>query len=107
MAGLAMRSLPHRAFLVGGTVAGAVLVGLGHTGVLSGLGSEQIQAFLDGAGAPVRNVHKFDLVLRIPLTIAFAHVLVSVWPRGRRPRWRPLVTGMLIAALVVTWWPAV
>ena len=107
MAGLAMRSLPHRAFLVGGTVAGAVLVGLGHTGVLSGLGSEQIQAFLDGAGAPVRNVHKFDLVLRIPLTIAFAHVLVSVWPRGRRPRWRPLVTCMLIAALVVTWWPAV
>ena len=106
MAGLAMRSLPHRAFLVGATVAGVVLVGLGHTGVMSGLGSEQIQTFLDGPGAPLRNVHKFDLVVRIPLTIAFAHVLTTVWPRAARPRWRVLVTVFLVAALVGTWWPA-
>ncbi len=106
MAGLAMRSLPHRAFLVGGAVAGAVLVGLGHTGVFSGLGSEQIQVFLDGAAAPLRNVHKFDVVLRIPLTIAFGHVLAVVWPTARRPRWRPLLTGALVGALVITWWPA-
>ena len=43
-----MRSLPHRAFLVGGAVAGLVLVTAGHTGVFSGLGSEQVQTFLDG-----------------------------------------------------------
>ncbi|MBK6763712.1 MAG: DUF3367 domain-containing protein [Micrococcales bacterium] len=107
MAGLAMRSLPHRAFLVGATVAGVVLVGLGHTGVMSGLGSEQIQTLLDGPGAPLRNVHKFDLVARIPLTIAFAHVLTTVWPRAARPRWRVLVTGVLVGALVASWWPAV
>ena len=107
VAGLAMRSLPHRAFLVGATVAGAVLVGLGHTGVFSGLGSEQIQDVLDGVGAPLRNVHKFDLMLRIPLTIAFGHVLASCWPVARRPRWRPLVTAVLVGALVVTWWPAI
>ena len=106
MAGLAMRSLPHRSFLVGGAVAGAVLVGLGHTGVLAGLGSEQIQGFLDGAGAPLRNVHKFDLVLRIPLTVAFCHLLTAVWPVARRPRWRPLVASVLVGALVLTWWPA-
>lgn len=105
VAGLAMRSLPHRTFLVGGAAAGAVLVGLGHTGVLSGLGSEQIQEFLDGAGAPLRNVHKFDLVLRIPLTIAFGHLLASIWPGKQGPRWRVLVTGVLVTALVVTWWP--
>jgi arabinofuranan 3-O-arabinosyltransferase len=107
VAGLAMRSLPHRAFLLGGSLAGLVLVGLGHTGVFSGLGSEQIQTFLDGAGAPVRNVHKFDLVLRIPLTIAFCHVLTTVWPAGRRARWRLIVSSFLVAALVVSWWPAV
>ena len=106
MAGLAMRSLPHRAFLVGATVAGVVIVGLGHTGVMSGLGSEQIQTFLDGPGAPLRNVHKFDLVVRIPLTIAFAHVLTTVWPRSARPRWRVLVTAVLVGALLATWWPA-
>lgn len=105
VAGLAMRSLPHRTFLVGAAVAGLVLVTAGHTGVMSGLGSEQIQQFLDGAGAPLRNVHKFDLVLRIPLIIAFCHLLSAVWPSGTRPRWRVLVTIIAVGALVVTWIP--
>lgn len=106
VAGLAMRSLPHRTFLVGAAIAGLVIVTAGHVGVFSGFGSEQIQDFLDGAGAPLRNVHKFDLVLRIPLVIAFCHVLTRVWPQGRTPRWRVLVTGLLIGALALTWWPA-
>ena len=106
VAGLAMRSLPHRAFLVGGAIAGLVLVTAGHTGVFSGLGSEQVQTFLDGTGAPLRNVHKFDLVLRIPLIIAMAHLLSSVWPHGRKPLWRVLLTVGIVAALVVSWWPA-
>ena len=105
VAGLAMRSLPHRTFLIGGTIAGLVLVTLGHTGVLSGLGSEQIQAFLDGAGAPLRNVHKFDLVLRIPLVVAFCHLLTAVWPSQARPRWKPVLTAVLVACLVASWWP--
>lgn len=105
LAGLAMPDLPHRAFLVGGAVAGTVLVGAGHAGVMSGLGSEQIQLFLDGAGAPLRNVHKFDLLLRIPLTVGFCHVLTRVWPLRRRPHWRLVVTAGLVGALVVTWWP--
>lgn len=105
VAGLAMRSLPHRAFLVGATVAGLFAVTAGHTGVVSGLGSEQLQQFLDGAGAPLRNVHKFDLVLRIPLVIAFCHVLTHVWPKGPRPRWRVIVTVVAVGALVVTWIP--
>ncbi|HQR78875.1 MAG TPA: alpha-(1-_3)-arabinofuranosyltransferase [Actinomycetota bacterium] len=107
VAGLAMRSLPHRGFLVGGAVAGVVLVGLGHTGVMSGLGSDQLQAFLDAAGAPLRNVHKFDLVLRIPLILAFCHLLGTLWPTGSGPRWRTLLTAGLVAALAITWWPAV
>lgn len=103
--GLAMRSLPHRWFLVGGAMLGFVLVSAGHTGVLSGLGSEQIQDFLDGAGAPLRNIHKFDLVLRIPLTVALCHLLSRIWPRGPRPRWQVVVSGLLLAALVASWWP--
>jgi arabinofuranan 3-O-arabinosyltransferase len=106
MAGLAMRCLPHRAFLVGGAVAGLVMVTAGHTGVMSGLGSEQIQTFLDETGAPLRNVHKFDLVLRIPLIVALAHFLTVVWPAAPRPRWRPIVTILVMGALVVTWLPA-
>lgn len=106
VAGLAMRSLPHRAFLVGGAVAGLVLVTAGHTGAMSGLGSEWVQLFLDRAGAPVRNVHKFDLVLRLPLTIAFCHLLTALWPTAPRPRWKIGLVTVLVGALVLSWWPA-
>lgn len=105
MAGLAMRSLPHRAFLVGAAIGGLVLVTAGHTGVFSGWGSEQVQDFLDGAGAPLRNVHKFDLILRIALVVGLAHLLTVVWPDGRRPRWKVAVVGLAVVALVASWWP--
>ncbi len=106
VAGLAMRSLPHRTFLVAGAVTGLVMVSMGHTGVGGGLGSEQIQAFLDGVGAPLRNVHKFDLVLRIPLIIALSHLLTVVWPVAAKPRWKVITSGVLLVALVASWWPA-
>lgn len=106
MAGLAMRSLPHRAFLVGGVIAGLVLVTAGHTGVMSGLGSEWVQQFLDRTGAPLRNVHKFDLILRLPLTVAFCHLLSAVWPTGPKPRWKVGLVCVLVGALVLSWWPA-
>ncbi len=106
MAGLALRSLPHRAFLVGAAATGLVLVTAGHTGVLSGLGSEQIQDFLDGAGAPLRNVHKFDLIIRIPLVVGFVHLLTTIWPKAPRPRWRVWLSAVLVGALVLSWWPA-
>ena len=106
MAGLALRSLPHRAFLVGATIAGLVLVTAGHTGVFSGLGSEQVQDFLDGAGAPLRNVHKFDLIIRIPLVVGFVHLLTTIWPKAPKPRWRVWLSVLVVGALVLSWWPA-
>ncbi len=106
LAGLAMRSLPHRAFLVGATIAGLVLVTAGHTGAMSGLGSDLVQQFLDRSGAPLRNVHKFDLVLRLPLTIAFCHLLTWLWPSGPRPRWKVGLVALLVGSLILSWWPA-
>jgi arabinofuranan 3-O-arabinosyltransferase len=76
--GLLRRDVPNRRFLIGGCLAGLVLLTAGHTGVLTAPWAPSVQTFLDGAGAPLRNTHKFDLVLRVPLTLALAHALVRV-----------------------------
>jgi arabinofuranan 3-O-arabinosyltransferase len=75
VAGLARRGMPHRWFLITGLLCGLALVGLGHIGSVSGLFPEKQQAFLDAAGAPLRNVHKFDVVVRLPLILGMAHLL--------------------------------
>jgi arabinofuranan 3-O-arabinosyltransferase len=73
--GLARAGLPHRRFLVTGLLVGLALVGMGHVTVLDGGLAAMVRDFLDGAGAPLRNVHKFDVVLRIPLVLGLAHLL--------------------------------
>ncbi|SCE88394.1 arabinofuranan 3-O-arabinosyltransferase [Micromonospora coriariae] len=75
LAGLARRGMPHRRFLVTGLLVGVALVGMGHVAAVDGLFAESQRSFLDGAGAPLRNVHKFDVVLRLPLILGMAHLL--------------------------------
>ncbi|MGA0979825.1 MAG: alpha-(1-_3)-arabinofuranosyltransferase domain-containing protein, partial [Candidatus Nanopelagicales bacterium] len=73
LAGIAARSTPRRAFLVGGVLLGVVLVSLGHTGVVQGFGAPAVQEALDGLLAPLRNTHKFDPVLRLPLALGVGY----------------------------------
>jgi arabinofuranan 3-O-arabinosyltransferase len=75
LAGLLDRRTPERAFLALGTVTGVLMVSAGHTGVVEGLLSGDVRALLDGALSPLRNVHKFDVVLRLPLVLGLACVL--------------------------------
>ncbi|MEV1289417.1 alpha-(1-_3)-arabinofuranosyltransferase [Micromonospora sp. NPDC049679] len=75
VAGLARRGMPHRRFLITGLLVGLALVGLGHIGSVDGIAADLQRQFLDHAGAPLRNVHKFDVVLRLPLVLGMAHLL--------------------------------
>ncbi|VXB99533.1 alpha-(1-_3)-arabinofuranosyltransferase [Aeromicrobium sp. 9AM] len=83
--GLARSDLRHRRFLVTGLLAGLVLVTLGHTGASEGFGASSIQDALDGALAPLRNTHKYDVVIRLPLVLGLCHAL-SVFARSRAAR---------------------
>ncbi|QVT80746.1 Alpha-(1-_3)-arabinofuranosyltransferase [Nocardioides aquaticus] len=83
VAGLAHHRTPHRAFLALGALVGVVLVAAGHTGVVQGWFAPEVQALLDGALSPLRNVHKFDLVLRLPLVLGVGFCLDRLLLRRR------------------------
>lgn len=65
--GLSLRATPHRWLWVGMLLIGVAILGAAH-GPFAG----QWLLFLDGAGAPLRNLHKFDPLVRLPLLLGFA-----------------------------------
>ena len=75
--GMTLRKNPHRQFLVISTFLGLLVVTAGHGGALQGWFGGLERHALDGVLAPLRNVHKFDAVIRLPLVLGLAH-LVSV-----------------------------
>ena len=75
LAGLAQRGLPHRGYLWLLAGIGVVVLGVAHTGPVDSPAATLAQTWLDGPLAPLRNVHKADLLLRLPLGIGLAHVL--------------------------------
>ncbi|MCW2867303.1 MAG: hypothetical protein JWR20_1491 [Marmoricola sp.] len=81
LAGLLDRRNPHRLFLTLGVVVGLVMVTAGHLGEVQGVFAGQLHGLLDGALAPLRNVHKFDPVLRLPLVLGLAFALDHVLAR--------------------------
>lgn len=72
IAGIGLRSNPHRLFLAGGLLLGMLMVTFGHTGSVQGWWAVDAQSLLDGVLAPLRNVHKFDPVIRLPLVLGMA-----------------------------------
>ncbi|MFI5889686.1 alpha-(1-_3)-arabinofuranosyltransferase family protein [Actinoplanes sp. NPDC051513] len=101
LAGLSRRGLPHRRFLIAAALAGVAVVGLGHLSAAPGAGAESVRVWLDAGGAPLRNLHKFDVLLRLPLVLGFTHLLGIVL-RARAPLPIPAVpkAGFLRAALL-------
>ena len=80
LVGIALRDNPERRFLTLGLLTGLVLVGFGYAGDLSGFFAADRAEALDGVLAPLRNLHKFDVVLRIPLVLGLAHAM-AVLPK--------------------------
>ncbi|GGV09226.1 membrane protein [Actinomadura cremea] len=87
LAGLVGRLLPERTFLLLTLLSGLAVLTAGHLSDLPGLFAGDVRALLDGALAPFRNLHKFDAVIRLPLALGLAHVLVAAarWLERRRP----------------------
>ncbi len=78
LAGLCMRSMPFRGRLLSILGVGLLVMCVGYAGGLGSPIAEQIRVFLDGSGAPLRNIHKFEPLIRIPLVLGIAHLLARV-----------------------------
>ncbi|NNH74405.1 DUF3367 domain-containing protein [Nocardia uniformis] len=78
MAGLALKSMPGRGRLALILCVGLVGICAGYAGQLGGPFAEQVRLFLDTGGAPLRNVHKLEPLIRLPLVLGLAHLLSRV-----------------------------
>src|SRR4029077_12969403 len=48
--------------------------------------AQTVQAFLDAGGTPLRNMHKLEPLLRLPLALGLAHLLGRIPLPGSAPR---------------------
>jgi arabinofuranan 3-O-arabinosyltransferase len=86
LAGLAMRTMPARGRLIMILLSGVVLLALGYSGGLGSPVAQHVQAFLDAGGTPLRNMHKLEPLLRLPLALGLAHLLGRIPLPGSAPR---------------------
>jgi arabinofuranan 3-O-arabinosyltransferase len=84
--GLTLPSNRHRGFLLSGVAVGGFLVTMGHLGDVQGWFAPQLRDLLDGPLAPLRNVHKFDPVIRLPLVIGLAFCVDEIRQRAAAAR---------------------
>ena len=86
LAGLALRSMPARGRLVTMLLIGIVLLTAGYSGGLGSPVAQAVQHFLDAGGAPLRNVHKLEPLIRLPIVLGVAHLLGRIPLPGSAPR---------------------
>ncbi|WP_068398096.1 alpha-(1-_3)-arabinofuranosyltransferase domain-containing protein [Kribbia dieselivorans] len=103
--GIRLAARQVRSFLILGLLVGLALVTLGYTGSASSPMAGPMQAALDGALAALRNTHKFELVVRIPLTLGLAAALAALVRAGARLRvevWAVPAAFVALCLAVVT-----
>ena len=86
LAGLAMRSMPARGRLVTILLVGVAVLAVGYSGGLGSPVALEVQAFLDATGTPLRNIHKLEPLLRLPIALGLAHLLSRIPLPGSAPR---------------------
>ncbi|WUR59846.1 alpha-(1-_3)-arabinofuranosyltransferase family protein [Micromonospora chokoriensis] len=108
LAGLARRDLPERRFLLVASLVGLLTLTAGNLSNGGAPFAASVREALDGSLGALRNLHKFDVVVRLPLALAIAHMLDTVGliavirrfsrPTGMAPR--RVALGVTAAALV-------
>jgi arabinofuranan 3-O-arabinosyltransferase len=95
------RRVPCRTAFLWSAVLGLVVLTAGWTGPLGSPLAAVWHDWLDGSLAPLRNVHKFDPLVRLPVAIGLAHLvgLLVSWRSDRARVARRVLQRLSIAVL--------
>jgi arabinofuranan 3-O-arabinosyltransferase len=101
--GMTRPDLPARRMLVTSFCLGAIALTIGHAGVLQSPLTGVVQSLLDGSLSMLRNVHKIDPLVRLPIALGAGHAALFLLSRARRavPRAPALAHRVVVAGLVV------
>lgn len=83
--GLFHRGMPGRGPFAVTALLGMALLTIAHAGAVGSPLASFVQQLLDGVLSPLRNVHKVDPLVRLPLALGFAHAVGLVVARARVP----------------------
>ncbi|MEV5574964.1 alpha-(1-_3)-arabinofuranosyltransferase family protein [Spirillospora sp. NPDC052269] len=84
LAGLVRRDLPDRTFPLLVLLGGVAIVAAGHASRVEGPLAPHLRDLLDGPLAPLRNLYKFDGMIRLPLALGIAHLPGTLRKRNLR-----------------------
>lgn len=109
-----LTSLLQKGSYLAGLWVAMLFIGLVILGMAHGPLGPWWLSFLDGTGAPLRNLHKFDLLVRLPLMVGFAalgsHLRASASPETVRDRFFPAkrtaVAGLIVLIALTATAPA-
>jgi len=98
LTGLVSRRMPHRRFLLWVLLAGLVIVVAGSSSAFGNPLVRSIDSIINGPLAPLRNLDKFDPLVRLPIALGLASLLAEA---GRVPlvRRRAVVTATAAGAV--------
>lgn len=91
LVGISRRDLPLRTPLLASLLLGVACLVVAHVAVGGSPLAGSVRELLDGPLAPLRNVHKVDPLVRLPLAFGFGHLVGVVaarksWTAGRAQR---------------------
>ncbi len=117
LTGLVSRRMPHRRFLLLVLLAGVFVVATGSVSAFGNPLAKYIESVFNGPLAPLRNLDKFDALIRLPIALGLASLLAHArlawpaWParlprRGWPGRPRAVAAGACLGAVGLLALPA-
>jgi arabinofuranan 3-O-arabinosyltransferase len=99
LVGIVLLRITERLWVVTCLLVGVAMVTFGHLNAVEGWFAVSQHSALDGALAPLRNVHKFDVLIRLALSIGVVSVLSRL---DIRKAWAQRNFGVVLWPAVIT-----